>query len=174
MIIRNVNKTDSEACLDIYRWYVEHTAFSFEETAPDQAQFSRRIEAITETYPWLVYELNGKVLGYAYASSFRPRPAYRWSAEVTIYLTAKAQGQGIACQLYEELMQKLARLGYYNAIAVITEPNPPSEAFHRKIGFRRIGVFESIGYKLGAWHNVSWWQKSLQPPQAIPVQPGSV
>ena len=169
--IRLATPGDAQQCLDIYRYYVENTAFSFEEGAPTAHQMAQRIGDITRVYPWLVYERNQKVLGYTYASQFRPRPAYRWSAEVTIYLDDSAKRTDIARHLYEQLFATLIRLGYYNALAVITEPNPESERFHLKLGFRKVGTFESIGYKLNQWSNIGWWQKQLQPVTPGPQTP---
>ena len=172
--IRPAKPEDAQQCLDIYRYYAENTAFSFEENAPTVEQMAQRIADISRIYPWLVYEQDQVVLGYAYASQFRPRPAYRWSVEVTIYLDDKAKRLDIARQLYQELFAVLIKLGYYNALAVITEPNPESERFHLKLGFRKIGTFESIGYKLNQWNDIGWWQKQLQPVESCPVMPLAV
>lgn len=169
--IRLATPDDARQCLDIYRHYAENTAFSFEENAPTLQQMAQRIAEITRVYPWLVYLQDQAVLGYAYASQFRPRPAYRWSAEVTIYLDDRAKRLDIARQLYQQLFSVLIRLGYYNALAVITEPNPESERFHLKLGFRKIGTFESVGYKLNHWSDIGWWQKQLQPVKSSPVMP---
>ena len=169
--IRLATPDDARQCLDIYRYYADHTAFSFEESAPTVEQMAQRIANISASYPWLVFEQDQVVLGYAYASQFRPRPAYRWSAEVTIYLDERAKRSDIATRLYQELFSVLIKLGYYNALAVITEPNPESERFHLKLGFRKIGTFESIGFKLNQWSDIGWWQKQLQPVRPTPVMP---
>ncbi len=160
--IRSVSVSDAQAILNIYRPYVESTAISFEEKVPDVNEIRNRITAVTQNYPWLVYETEQELLGYAYATSFRARPAYRWTTEVTIYLTDNAKGTGIATELYQALFQDLVERRFNVAIAVITEPNPASERFHQKLGFRKIGVIESVGYKFSQWHNTGWWQKHLQ------------
>ena len=159
--IRQVKQTDAEQILDIYRYYVENTAISFEETVPTINEMSGRISKTTQLYPWLVYEQQGKVSGYAYASSFRDRPAYRWTVEVTIYLADAAKGSGVATKLYQELLDILTQQRFRMAIAVVTEPNCESEKFHKKMGFKKIGVFESVGYKHEQWQNTGWWQKQL-------------
>ena len=169
--IRQVTKADAEQCLRIYQYYADNTAFSFEESAPTVGQMVQRIGAITREYPWLVYDDNHIISGYAYASQFRPRPAYRWTAEVTIYLSDNSKGSSIASALYQQLFARLIEQGFYNAIAVITEPNPESEMFHQKMGFEKIGIFKSIGYKLGHWNDIGWWQKRLQPVKADPGNP---
>ena len=169
--IRWARPDDAQQCLAIYHYYVEHTAISFEEGAPTVEQMAQRIGATTAIYPWLVYEHNQQIQGYAYASQFRPRPAYRWSVEVTIYLNDESKGSGIAVSLYRQLFTCLIEFGYFNALAVITEPNPKSERFHQKLGFEKIGTFKSIGYKLGQWNDIGWWQKQLQPMMVNPDMP---
>ena len=159
--IRPVSVTDADAILSIYRPYVENTAISFEEKSPDVREMCKRITTLTQSHPWLVYETGHELLGYAYATSFRARAAYRHTSEVTIYLADNAKGTGVASQLYQTLLDDLASRGFYTAIAVVTEPNPASEKFHQNLGFRKIGVFESVGYKLGRWHDTGWWQKQL-------------
>ena len=159
--VRPVSVTDAQAILRIYRPYVENTAVSFEEKSPDVSEMRKRITTITQSYPWFVCETGHELLGYAYATSFRARAAYRFTTEVTIYLADNVKGTGVASRLYQTLLDDLASRGFYTAIAVVTEPNPASEKFHQKLGFRKIGVFESVGHKLGRWHNTGWWQKHL-------------
>ena len=168
--IRRAVSKDAKQCLDIYKKYADQTAYSFEQCAPSISQMAERIESITLTYPWLVFECDQLIRGYAYASQFRPRAAYQWTAEVTVYLNDQSQGSGLATELYQQLFKVLVKQGFFNAIAVITEPNPQSERFHQKMGFEKIGVYKSIGYKLDQWHDIGWWQKSLQP---IHLNPGS-
>ncbi len=157
--IRPAKPGDAEGILEVYRYYVENTAISFEQTVPTISEMSQRITMTTENYPWLVSLLNEQIVGYAYASRFRTRPAYRWTVEVTIYLADQAKRSGIATKLYNALFDELAKQNFRTAIAVVTEPNPESEKFHQKMGFRKIGTFESVGYKLGQWHNTGWWQR---------------
>lgn len=169
--IRVALPDDAQQCLNVYRYYVENTAYSFEEGTPTADQMSKRINAITSRYPWLVYEKKSIIRGYAYASQFRPRPAYRWTVEVTIYLDDEFKGTGIAACLYQQLFEMLVKQGFYNAIAVITEPNPVSEKFHQKMGFAKIGTFKSIGFKLGQWHDIGWWQRRLWQLRSNPLGP---
>ena len=172
--IRLATPADASECLRIYTYYAENTAFSFEEGAPNVEQMAQRIGTIVKNYPWLVYDDDQTIKGYAYASQFRPRPAYRWTAEVTIYLDSDANHSGIASRLYQQLLSILIQQGFYNAVAVITEPNPRSERFHLKQGFEKIGVFKSIGYKLDQWNDIGWWQKQLQPMQLNPTKPKTI
>lgn len=162
-LIRIATAGDAKQIADIYRPYVTDSAVSFELTPPDAAEVSRRIATVTQTLPWLVYELAGGVAGYAYASKHRDRAAYQWSVEVSAYTRADVRRTGLARALYERLFEILRRQGFYNAYAGITLPNPASEAFHRALGFEPVGVYRSIGFKQGAWHDVAWSVRTLRP-----------
>jgi phosphinothricin acetyltransferase len=131
-------------------------------------QMVHRIQQYTEKYPWLVAEENGKILGYAYASSYRERKAYQWSCECSVYLAPESRKKGIAKQLYTELFRILTNQGLRNVYAVITLPNHDSQHFHASCGFEHLGIFRNVGYKLGAWHDVLWMVKTL--PQSGPVE----
>ncbi len=168
--IRTADPQDADEILSIYRPYVEHTAISFEQVVPSSVEIAERIRSITQNYAWLLYESEEQLLGYAYATGFRARPAYRWTVETTIYLAKQARGSAIATQLYQALFDNLAHRGFYTAVAVVTEPNPASEKFHRKMGFEKIGIFRAVGYKLNQWHDVGWWQKQLQDYSIAPTQ----
>lgn len=161
--LRGVRDEDAEAIARIYAPYVETTADSFEETAPDAAEMRRRFASITASYPWLVATLDGEVAGYAYGHEHRARPAYRPSVEVSVYVDEPAQRRGIARLLYGALFRELAVRGYHRAFAGITASNEGSIAFHRSVGFTPIGVFHEIGYKFGRWHDTSWWERDLSP-----------
>ena len=161
--VRGVRDEDAEAVARIYAPYVETTADSFEETAPDAAEMRRRFAAITASYPWLVATLDGEVAGYAYGHERRARPAYRPSVEVSVYVDQSAQRRGIARLLYGALFRDLTRRGYHRAFAGITASNEGSIAFHRSVGFTPIGIFHEIGYKFGRWHDTSWWERDLSP-----------
>jgi L-amino acid N-acyltransferase YncA len=119
----------------------------------------------------------GEISGYAYASQHRARAAYQWSVDTTAYVRADAQRQGLGKALYAALFSELQRLGYCQAFAGIALPNPASIALHRSVGFESIGIYRQVGFKLGSWHDVGWWQKSLQspdkPPEPIPFTGGS-
>ncbi len=156
---------DAAACAAIYGPYVEATAMSFEEVAPDAAQYEARMVGMTETHPWLVLaDADDRVVGFAYASPHRTRAAYRWACEVGIYLAPEAQGQGGGRRLYEALVELLRRQRLRIAIAGITLPNDASLGLHRALGFEQYGVQRAIGWKAGAWRDVSWWQLDLAAP----------
>ncbi|HKI98922.1 MAG TPA: arsinothricin resistance N-acetyltransferase ArsN1 family B [bacterium] len=169
--IRLATPSDAEGCLAIYRPFVEQTAVSFETEVPTPAELSARIGDVLQRAPWLVCEAEGGIAGYAYATRYRPRQAYQWSVETTIYLAETARGRGFGRALYTNLLACLRRQGYVNAYAVITLPNPASVGLHEALGFRPLGVFESVGYKLDRWHDVGWWHLRIQPPPAQPHAP---
>jgi phosphinothricin acetyltransferase len=161
MIVRRARADDAAAFAAIYGPIVANTVISFEEAVPTAAEFRERIAAIGETWPWLVGEAGGTVLGYVYASEHRTRAAYRWSVDVTAYVHAEARGRGVAGTLYRVLFRVLERQGFHRAFAGITLPNDPSIALHRSVGFEPVGVYPEVGFKLGAWRDVSWWQRPL-------------
>jgi phosphinothricin acetyltransferase len=162
-IIRNVELEDARAIGDIYAPFVSESATSFEVEPPDGAAMARRIEELREKYPWLVYEVAGEVLGYAYASPHRAaRKAYQWCVETSIYIHEQARGRGVGRALYASLLELLRRQGYVNAYAGITLPNPASRRLHESMGFAPIGVYPRIGFKFGRWHDVLWLQLRLQ------------
>ena len=163
---------DAEACRDIYAPYVRDTAVSFEEAIPSVEEFEGRIRKTTATHPWIVMEVDGRVVGYAYATQHRPRAAYRWTAEVTVYIDGHHHRSGIGRRLYTELLVRLRRQGFRLAVAGITLPNPGSVGLHVAMGFEPVGVYNRIGWKFGAWHDVGWWQLDLQPgTTAAPPEP---
>lgn len=163
---------DAADCVAVYAPYVEAGATSFEEAPPTAEEFARRIATTTETYPWLVAERDGSVVGYAYACPHRARPAYRWAVEVSIYIAADQQRKGHATALYQELVERLRRQRFQVACAGITLPNAASVALHEKLGFVEVGVYRRIGWKDGAWRDVAWWQLELLPPgEGKPEEP---
>ncbi len=162
-IIRSVERSDAPALRNIYAPFVSESATSFEIEPPDAAAMERRIQELREQFPWLVYEIGGDVLGYAYASPHRAaRKAYQWCVEVSIYIHERARRRGIGRALYGSLFDLLRRQGYVNAYAGITLPNPGSLRLHESMGFAPIGVYPRIGYKFGTWHDVIWLQLHLQ------------
>jgi L-amino acid N-acyltransferase YncA len=152
---------DAAACAAIYAPSVTDSSTSFEEVPPDAAEFARRIEAISARYPWLVAERDGGVVGYAYASPYRERAAYRWAAESAVYVGADQRGRGVGGRLYRVLFELLARQGIRTVLAGVTLPNDASVALHESCGFEPVGVYRRIGYKRGRWHDVGWWQLQL-------------
>ena len=163
---------DAAACAAIYAPFVAETAVSFEEVAPDAAAMAQRIAATQQTYPWLVARAEQATLGYAYATAHRARPAYRWAAEVSVYVAAEHRGRGFGRAMYAALLGLLARQGIHTACAGITLPNPASVDLHEAVGFTPVGVYREIGFKAGAWYDVGWWQCRLREADAHPAPPG--
>ncbi|MFH1109530.1 MAG: arsinothricin resistance N-acetyltransferase ArsN1 family B [Planctomycetota bacterium] len=161
---------DAQQVQSIYAPIVEGSAVSFELEPPSVEEMRRRIETTLLTLPWLVCEGDG-VIGYAYAGVFRSRPAYQWTVEVSVYAHAAHRGKGVARALYTSLFECLRVQGYRTALAGIALPNAASVALHERLGFRLIGVFHNVGYKLGAWHDVGWWELALQSPPDPPLRP---
>jgi L-amino acid N-acyltransferase YncA len=176
-VIRSANPYDAAACVAIYAPHVEAGATSFEEEVPDVARFAARIVEIAATFPWVVAERDGTVVGYAYACPHRARPAYRWAVEVSVYVAAGERGRGHGWALYAELVERLRAQRFQVACAGITLPNDASVALHESMGFVPVGVYRRIGWKAGAWHDVGWWQLELtqqdedRPAEPLPPQP---
>jgi L-amino acid N-acyltransferase YncA len=163
---------DAAACLAIYAPYVESGATSFEQEPPEVARFAERIAGIATTYPWLVAERDGDVVGYAYACPHRARPAYRWAVEVSVYVAAGEHRRGTGRALYLELFERLRRQRFHVACAGVTLPNDASVSLHESLGFTPVGVYRRIGWKDGSWRDVGWWQLELQPPgEGRPPEP---
>ena len=163
IVIRLARADDAAAIAEIYRPIVEDTIISFEEAAPTVAQTRDRIATIQRRWPWLVAEAKAEVLGFVYASEHRTRAGYRWSVDVTAYVRADARGRRIGARLYNALFGLLERQRYHRAFAGITLPNAASVALHRSVGFTALGLYREVGYKLGAWHDVSWWERPIGP-----------
>jgi phosphinothricin acetyltransferase len=173
-MIRPATAQDSPQIAAIYRPFCEESCVSFETTAPDAAEMASRIERISAQYPWLVLDLgDGTVAGYAYASRHRERAAYRWSVEVTVYVADGQRGKCVGRALYGELFGRLRSQGFFKAYAGILVPNPASQAFHESLGFSLVGIYRGVGYKLGAWRDVGWWQLALQPEIVSPRDPAA-
>ncbi|MBD2498576.1 arsinothricin resistance N-acetyltransferase ArsN1 family B [Nostoc sp. FACHB-280] len=162
-VIRLVSEQDIQQMLAIYAPIVKETAISFELEPPSETEFRRRITSYQQQMPWLVCEINQEVVGYAYASPYRPRAAYQWSVESSVYVNANYYRKGIAKALYTSLLKLLQLQGFYNVIAAIALPNQPSVALHESVGFLPVGVLRRVGYKFGQWHDNGFWQLALQP-----------
>lgn len=162
---------DAAACAAIYAPYVRDTPISFEADPPDAAEMSRRLDATLRTWPWLVAEEDGKVLGYAYGSSHNQRTAYRFSTDSSVYVDVNARRRGLGQRLYRVLFAILERQGFVAVHAGITLPNAASVALHESFGFEPVGVYRGVGFKLGAWHDVGWWQRPLSARSAPPPEP---
>jgi L-amino acid N-acyltransferase YncA len=170
--IRVATAADAKGILEIYAPFcMGPSPVSFETVAPSLQEMEKRIVETLNTYPWLVYEQDNKVLGYAYATQHSPRAAYDWAVDVSIYMAEQARGQGNGKKLYKFLFEGLRTLGYYNAYAGIGLPNEPSRALHTSCGFTLVGVFNNIGFKAGAWRDVAWYGLKLQAPKLNPEKP---
>jgi phosphinothricin acetyltransferase len=161
MKIRTATAADAAVLREIYRPYVETTAVSFELEVPSIEEFQRRITVAVEGWSWLVAEVDGRQVGYAYGSAHRAREAYQTSVETSAYVHEDYQCQGIGRALYTQLFQDLCERGFGSAYAAITLPNEASVGFHESLGFEPIGVFPRVGRKFGAWHDVAWFYRPL-------------
>ncbi|MBI3283404.1 MAG: N-acetyltransferase [Burkholderiales bacterium] len=161
--IRKAVLTDAEIFCRIYNPYVLDTCISFEETEVSPEEMVSRIRDVIDHLPWLVLENESGVLGYAYASKWRTRHAYRFSVETSIYLAAHVKGQGWGRLLYEALLSALASAGVHLAIGGVALPNAASVGLHEKLGFQKVAQFEQVGFKCGRWVDVGYWQKVLSP-----------
>ena len=156
------------AIRQIYAPIVKDSAISFEETPPSSEEIAERIAA---SLAWLVAVADGEVIGYAYASPFHERAAYRWSSEVSVYLAQAARGRGVGKALLASLLNRLTAMGFVNAFAGIALPNPASERLFESFGFEKIAHQREVGFKLGKWHDVGWWQLRLREPPVPPPPP---
>lgn len=169
--LRPAAPADAARLAEIYRPFVLGSPATFETEPPSAAEFRRRLAS---AIVWLVSEAGGRVVGYAYASPHRERAAYRWAADVSVYVDAGHQGRGIGKALYASLLERVRRLGYFNAYGGITLPNPASVRLHESFGFRPVGVYRKVGFKLGAWHDVGWWELAFPGRPAVPAEPGKL
>ena len=171
-MIRMATIEDIPAMLEIYGPYILNTTVTFEYTVPGKDEFIARFAAITAQFPWLVWEENGTVLGYAYASAPFTRAAYQWCAEPSIYLAPSVHGKGIGRQLYTALEAILLRQGYRVLYALITQENTASLAFHERLGYRQTACLPRCGFKFGRWLGVTWMEKrqnSVEIPSTAPI-----
>lgn len=173
MEIRDADRRhDGTACAAIYAPHVEGGAVSFEEVPPTGAEMAARIERTQATHPWLVAIDAERVAGFAYGCQHRTRAAYRWSADVSVYVDVGSRRTGIGRALYVELLARLRSQGFHVACAGITLPNEASVGLHESLGFEPVGVYRSIGWKAGAWRDVGWWQLQVAPPdEGPPAEP---
>lgn len=169
--IRFVEPRDAVDIVAIYGPSCESTPISFEVRPPTTDEITARIERIATQYPWLVCEIDGRVSGYVYASRHRERAAYAWSIDVAVYTASFCLRRGVGRGLYTSLLELLRLQGIYKAYAGITLPNDASVGLHEAFGFKPIGVYHGVGYKLGRWHDVGWWELSLQPVRRDPSPP---
>ncbi len=170
-LIRVATADDAANILAIYAPYIQNTSITFETEVPSVAAFAKRIEEYLSSWPWLVFEINGKIAGYAYASRYRERVAYQWSVEASVYVHDEYMRAGIAGILYTTLFEILKRQGYRNIYAVINLPNERSVTFHESMGFSWFATYEQVGYKLGKWKNVGWWRLTINEFKEEPEAP---
>lgn len=159
--IRACTTQDAAAVAAIYDYYIRETVITFEEKPVPADEMARRIDDVVARLPWLVWDENGAVLGYAYAAPWKQRSAYRFTVETTVYVAADRRGRGIGRKLYAALLDELRGRGLRSAVGCIGLPNRASIALHEKLGFREIGRFVEVGRKFGRWVDVGYWQLML-------------
>ncbi len=171
IIIRTAAIEDAQALLDIYAYYVEETAITYEYDVPSLAEFKSRIAHTLEKYPYLVAEMDGEIVGYSYAGAFHPRAAYHWGAEMTVYLDHTVRGHQIGAKLYSLVEEILKVQGVIKTIALITPPPNEEEkkiynsvAFHEKMGYQMLGRMDYAGYKFDRWYQVVVMEKMIGMP----------
>jgi L-amino acid N-acyltransferase YncA len=169
--IRPAEEGDAPAIAAIYAPYVLETAITFESEPPTPEIMAQRIVGTLETHPWLVANCDDETIGYAYAGKHRERSAYRWSADVTIYVNSARRCSGIGRALYRPLLAILRRQGFRSAFAEIVLPNPASVRLHEAAGFKSIGIYNDIGFKLGRWHDIGYWRLGLAEGTEPPEEP---
>lgn len=175
MLIRHADPLDDgAACARVYVPAVIDAVASLERHAPDADEMRARIEHVSARYPWLVAEVDGEVVGYAYATVHNERWAYRWATNTSVYVAPSHQRRGVGRALYAALLPLLVRQGFYVACAGITLPNPASVALHESFGYEPVGIYPRVGFKNGRWWGVGWWLAQLrdQPDGQLPAEPG--
>ena len=155
--IRDCLDADVPRICDIYNHYIRETVVTFEETPIALPEMARRIADVRKRFSWLVIESEGTVAGYAYASLWKTRSAYRFAVESTIYLAADALGRGLGTPLYSALLETLPQRDAHRVLGCIALPNEASVALHEKLGFKKIGIFDEVGWKFGRWVDVGYW-----------------
>ena len=160
-MVRPVTTGDAAAIAEIYTHYILNTVITFEEVPVDAKEMESRIRKVTASYPWLVDEEEGLVMGYAYASRWGERASYRHSAAATVYLRPDAHGRGIGSELYGALLADLRARAIHTVLGGISLPNEKSQGLHEKFGFRKVSHLTEVGCKFGRWIDVGYWQLML-------------
>ena len=161
-MIRPASASDAQAIAQIYNHYIQNSVITFEEQVVSAQDMATRIlDVAASALPWLVADQEGQVAGYAYATKWKARSAYRFSVEITVYLEPGRQGQGWGSQLYAALLARLRELGVHSVIGGIALPNPGSVALHEKFGLTKVAHFSEVGYKFERWVDVGYWQITL-------------
>ena len=169
VVLRLAERGDAAAIASIVNHYIEHGTANFRTEPQTEAEWAQEMATYGSRYPWLVAEADGRVVGVAYAKPWNPRQAYDWTAESTIYVADGQQGRRVGSTLYTELLKRLEAQGFRSVMAGVTSGNPGSEALHAAFGYERVGTIKAAGYKFGAWHDVTLWQKELQVPADPPA-----
>ena len=170
-MIRIIEPGDIEKVLEIYRPYIEDTVITFEYEVPSVLEFTNRVLSVVKEYPWLVCEVDGEVVGYAYASIYAMRTAFSWDCELSVYMDQEYRGRGMGRLLYEKVIKLVREQGYFNAYALIALPNEKSEKLHQSLSFTYEGRLKNIGYKLGNWVDLGYYVKRLQQEQVPSLPP---
>ena len=157
-MIRKVQLNDAARIAEIYNYYILHTIVTFEEEVLSGEEMEARLKEHNTELPWLVYEEEGQVMGYAYAVNWRARAAYRNSVEISIYLDHRHRGKGVGSVLYKDLIERLIEMEFHVIIGGVSLPNPASEKLHEKLGFKKVAHFKEVGYKLNQWVDVGFWE----------------
>ncbi len=167
-------QSDSAALLEIYAPFIKDTVITFEYEVPTVEEFGARIINIVKKYPWLVCEVDGKIIGYAYASQFHERSAYDWSVDASVYVHPDFHGKKIGTALYSCLLELLKLQGFYNVYAIVTGANQGSLDFHQSLGFKPAGLYCKVGYKFNQWQDVQWLALTINDHSQLPQKPKSI
>ncbi len=161
-MIRPARTSDAKDIATIYNYYVENSIFTFDESPTSTEEMSNKIlELTSNAYPFIVYEVRDSVLGFAYASPWKSRCAYKHSVESTIYIIPNSLEKGMGTQLYKELIQQLQKINIHTVLAGISLPNDLSVAFHEKFGFEKVAQLKEVGFKFNQWIDVGYWELIL-------------
>lgn len=167
LMIRTATERDARGVLSVYEPLVRETPVSFETETPTEEEIAARI---ARSHEWLILERDEAIIGYAYAGPVHARAAYQWSVEISVYIASDARGSGLGRKLLAELLERLSNRGFVNAFALIALPNEASVRLFESFGFDKIAHQRNVGFKLGAWHDVGWWQRSLRDASIPPPQ----
>jgi phosphinothricin acetyltransferase len=160
-MIRNAKIEDAAAIAEIYNYYIENTIVTFDEKLVSKMEMEHKILTVSAKYPFIVFEENDEILGYAYGGDWKPRTAYKYTVESSIYLNPKITHRGIGSLLYTELLKRLIEINIHVVIGGISLPNEASIALHEKFGFKKVAEFNEVGYKFDKWINVGYWELQL-------------
>jgi phosphinothricin acetyltransferase len=160
-MIRPATPHDAQAIVEIYNPYIRDTTITFEEATLTEEEMALRIEKVTATYPWLVWEEDGRILGYAYGSTWRTRNAYRFAVESALYVAQGQHRKGIGLKLYQALIVELRQRGFHSVLGCLALPNEPSVTIHEKLGFTKVGHMREAGWKFERWVDVGFWELML-------------